>query len=184
LATRYQSSAKAHVYRIGLILTVLLLTGVLAREVFLPAEFGADGYYRPGAAVEEAARQVRNLASESCFECHPLIRKLHVASTHKTISCEVCHGAFATHVSDSLVVGIMPTARGPEIRPLCLRCHQRLTRALHPETIKFVALPEHLDQKKVRSEHICNQCHHVHAPMKWVWEAREMMGLPKDKEET
>ncbi len=82
------------------------------------------------------------------------------------------------------MVGIMPVSRGAEIPPLCLRCHQKLTRALHPETIKFVNLPDHLDAKKVRREHLCDQCHHVHAPMKWVWEAREMMGLPKNKEET
>lgn len=184
MAKQYQSSPNVHVIRIALILAGVVLVGVLLRPLFLPAEFGEQGYYRAGAVTDEANRESRNLDSESCFECHPLIRKLHVASLHKTISCEVCHGAFASHVRDSVLVGIMPVARGPEIRPLCLRCHQKLTRALHPETIKFVNLPEHLDQKKVRTEHICNQCHHVHAPMKWVWEAREMMGLPKNKEET
>ena len=183
MASDYTSSATVHVTRILLTLAGLVIAGILVRQVFLPDEFGEHGYYRPGAVEEEASREARNMTTESCLECHPLIRKLHVDGTHKTVSCEICHGAFADHVKGDLVIGKMPVVRGGEIRPLCLRCHKKVMRASYPETIKFVALPEHMDKRKVRTEHICNQCHHVHAPLKWVHEAREMVGLPLTEED-
>ncbi len=183
MAKGYSSSSRAHVIRIILTLIILVVTGILVRQIFLPDEFGANGYYRPGALEEEANREARNMAAESCLECHPLIRKLHVAGIHKTISCEACHGAFADHVKDNLVVGLMPVARGQGIRPLCLRCHNKVVRAAPPDSIKVVDIPEHMDKRKVRTDHICNQCHHVHAPLKWVHEAREMMGLAKREED-
>lgn len=184
MATQYSSSSRVHLVRICLVLLGLVVTGILTRQLFLPDRFGADGHYRPGAVVEEAGRLARNMTTDSCLECHPLIRKLHTAGTHKTISCEVCHGAYADHVKDDLLVGVMPVVRGDDIRPLCLRCHQKVMRASHPAAIKVVDLPEHLDQKKVRPVHICDQCHHVHAPLKWVLEAREMMGLPPKEGDT
>ncbi len=183
LPQEYTSSANAHVVRIVLTLIGLVIVGVLVRQAFLPDGFGQYGYYRAGATTEEAHREVRNRTTDSCLECHPLMQKLHLAGIHKTVSCEICHAASADHVRGDMVIGIMPVLRGAEIRPLCLRCHQKLTRAAHPEAIKVVDLPEHLEQKKVRTEHHCDQCHHVHAPLKWVHEAREMMGLPPNKED-
>ena len=120
--------------------------------------------------------------SESCFECHPLIRKLHEAGIHKDVSCETCHGPFADHVRDDAVYAEMPVIRGENIRPMCLKCHNKIIQARPPESIKMVAMPGHLDEKNVRPHHICDQCHHVHSPLKWVHEAREMMGLPLEKE--
>ncbi len=168
--------------RIILTLAGVMVLGLSLRPLFLPPEFGEHGYYRPGAVSDEANRQARNMTTESCLECHPLIRKIHVAGVHKDISCEFCHGAYADHIKRDTVVGIMPVVRGENIRTLCLRCHNKIVQARPPEMIKLVGYPEHQTDKKVRREHVCNECHHVHAPMKWVHEAREMMGLPKDQE--
>jgi hypothetical protein len=184
LHREFESSPKAHIVRIALTLVGIVVVGVLLRPVLLPADFGKYGHYRPGAVDDEASRLARNLSSESCFDCHPLIRKLHVNGTHKDISCEVCHGAFGDHVKDDAVYAAMPVVRGQEIRPMCLRCHTKVVQAMPPKDLKLVALPTHLEEKKVRTIHVCNQCHHVHAPLKWVHEAREMMGLPKDRGET
>lgn len=180
----FKSSPKAHIIRIGLTLAGLMILGTILRSVFLPDEFGKYGHYRPGAMEDEANREARNMANESCFDCHPLIRKLHVAGVHKDILCEVCHGAFASHVQSDAVIATMPVIRGEEIRPLCLRCHNEVIQAHVPESLKMVALPKHLEDRKVRTHHVCNQCHHVHAPLKWVHEAREMMGLKKDRGES
>jgi hypothetical protein len=180
----FKSSPQAHVVRIVLTLACLVLVGSLLRQAFLPDEFGKHGHYRPGAVTEEAHRQARILTNESCFDCHPYIKKIHVDGVHKTVLCEVCHGAYADHVKDDVVYATMPTVRGEDIKPLCVRCHNKIVQAMPPESIKLVAFPEHLEQKKVRTHHICNQCHHVHAPLKWVHEAREMMGLPLKREES
>ena len=182
MQTGYKAPQWAHVVRIVLTLVVLLVAGGFLRRAFLPDEFGRDGFFRPGAVEEEAAREVRYRASESCFECHPLMEKLHVAGIHKTVDCEVCHGPFADHVLDDAVYAAMPVVRGEEIKPMCLRCHNKIIQALPPESIKLVTMPSHLEDRKVRTDHVCNQCHHVHAPLKWVLEAREMVGLPLEKE--
>ena len=179
----FRSSPRAHVIRIVLTLAGMMILGAILKPLFLPEEFGKHGHYRPGAVEDEANREARNMNSESCFECHPLIRKLHTESAHKTVSCEVCHGAYADHVKDDLVVATMPVVRGEEIRPLCTRCHNKVIQARPPESIKLVAFPDHLKERKVRVDHICNQCHHVHSPLKWVHEAREMVGLPIERGE-
>ena len=35
----------------------------------------------------------------------------------------------------------------------------------------------HLTDQKVKSTHDCNQCHHVHAPLKYIIRARQITGL-------
>ena len=179
----YKSSHSVHVVRILLTLVGALIVAVLLRPLVLPNEFGEHGHYRPGAVEDEKNRPARNMTNESCYACHKNIRKIHKKGVHESVSCEVCHGAYADHVQDGLVIGEMPVVRGDDIKPLCLRCHNEIIRARPPESIKMISLPEHLEQKKVRTDHICNQCHHVHAPMKWVHEAREMAGLPAKEEE-
>jgi len=122
------------------------------------------------------------MTNESCLECHPLIRRIHLKGVHKDVSCEMCHSAYADHVKNNEVYAPMPVVRGEDIKDLCLRCHNKVIRARPPESIKMVAMPDHLEEKKVRTDHICNQCHHVHAPLKWVLEAREMAGLAEEEE--
>ena len=182
MQSEFKSSPKVHVVRIVLTLVGVMIAGTVARQVLLPDEFGKYGHYRPGAEADEANRQARIMTSESCFDCHPLIKKIHVDGVHKTVLCEVCHGAYADHVKDDVVFAAMPVVRGEDIKPLCVKCHNKIIQAMPPESIKLVAFPEHLEEKKVRTHHICNQCHHVHAPLKWVHEAREMMGLPLERE--
>ena len=180
----FRSSPRAHVIRIVLTLAGLMIVGGFFRQALLPDEFGKYGHYRPGAVQDEANRAARIMTSASCFDCHPLIKKIHLEGVHKTVMCEVCHGAYADHVKDDVVFATMRVVRDEEIKPLCIRCHNKIVQAMPPESIKLVALPTHLEEKKVRTHHICNQCHHVHAPLKWVHEAREMMGLPLERGES
>lgn len=183
MRSEFKSSSTTHVVRIALILAGAVAVGVFVRPHLLPEDFGKYGHYRPGALEDEANRTAKFMTAESCLECHSLIRQLHVDSTHKTVSCEICHGAHASHVKDDQVVAAMRVVRGEDIRPLCIRCHNKLIQAREPKSIKLVALPDHLEKRKVQTDHICNQCHHVHAPLKWVHEARQAMGLPLDPEE-
>jgi len=177
-----KASSTTHVIRIVLTLVCVAVCLAVLRPFLLPDEFGKFGHYRPGAVEDEAARVARHMNSESCFECHPLMKKLHVDGVHKTVSCEICHGAYADHIENDAVVASMPVIRGEDIKPLCIRCHNKIIQARPPEAVKMVAMPEHLEELKVRTHHGCDQCHHVHAPMKWVHEARTMMGLPLEKE--
>lgn len=179
---KYLSPPRAHIVRIVTVLIGALAAGLIVRAFFLPESFGIYGHYRPAAVEEEMARPLRHMTNESCLACHPFIKKIHLDGVHKTVSCEFCHGPYADHVTDNKKTGTLPVKRGEEIKELCLRCHNKIIRARPKESIKMVAMPEHLEKKKVRTDHVCNQCHHVHSPLKWVLEAREMMGLVKKEE--
>jgi len=80
-------------------------------------------------------------------------------------------------VKDGKVFAKMPVKQGEEIRTLCLRCHNKIIRARPKESIKMIEMPNHLEEKKVRPDHVCDQCHHVHAPLYYVNMAKKMMGI-------
>ena len=178
----YKSKYNAHLIKVFLVLIVLGVGVIAAQALFIPSDFGKYGHYRTGAVEDEINRLVRNQTNESCLKCHPYIKKIHLSGVHKTVSCEFCHGPNADHAVDEKKIADMPVKRGEDIKALCLRCHNKIIRARPEESIKMISMPLHLEEKKVQTTHICNQCHHVHAPMKWVIEAKRAHGLIKEKE--
>ncbi len=178
----YQSQHYVHVIKILVVFIILGIGGAGAQALLVPKDFGEHGHYRTGAIEDEMNLLVRNQTNDSCMSCHPFIKKVHLKGVHKTVSCEFCHGPNGDHVADGKKIAEMPVKRGEEIKHLCLRCHNKIIRARPEESIKMVAMPQHLEEKRVRTTHICNQCHHVHAPMKWVIEAQKAHGLYKEEE--
>lgn len=137
--------------------------------------FGADD---PNSKFWAAAGP-RQLANESCRSCHPVILTLHAQGEHRTLSCEDCHGSLSDHVKDDVVIGESQVIRGEGIQPLCMTCHDRDNRSRTREPARTVLFPGHLRDLRVREVNRCEDCHHVHDPMKWVHEARDMVGLPE-----
>lgn len=176
-----KSSYYAHLIKVILVLILLGIGVVGAQALFVPKDFGKYGHYRASAVEDEMNRPVRNQTNDSCLECHPHIKKIHLGGVHKTVSCEFCHGPNADHAKDGKKIAEMPVKRGEDIKTLCLRCHNKIIRARPEESIKMVAMPLHLEEKKVQVTHVCDQCHHVHDPMKWVIEAKKMHGLIKEE---
>ncbi|AGF78829.1 hypothetical protein UWK_02289 [Desulfocapsa sulfexigens DSM 10523] len=179
---KYKSSDYAHVLRLAVILVGAVALGLLVRGMFLPDTMGQYGHYRGSDLVDQRNVEIRSHTNESCYECHRPIRLIHKAGVHKTVSCEFCHGPYADHVKDDKYVAKMPVTRGMEIKTLCLRCHNKIIRARPEESIKVVAMPQHLEEKKVNVEHNCNQCHMVHDPLLWIKAAYEMMGMEMKEE--
>ena len=178
----YKSRYNTHLIKVILVLIVMVVGVVAAQALFIPKDFGEYGHYRTSAIEDEMNRVVRNQTNESCLKCHPFIKKIHLSGVHKTVSCEFCHGPNADHAVDEKKIADMPVKRGEDIKALCLRCHNKIIRARPEESIKMIAMPQHLEEKRVQTNHICNQCHHVHDPMKWVIEAKKAHGLIKEKE--
>ncbi len=176
----YKSKPYSHVVRILLILITVGVVGVAVRAMVLPKSFGEYGHYRGTAIQDEMNRPIRNGTNASCLVCHPYIREMHMEGVHKTVSCEFCHGPVADHVKDGKVIARLPKKQGKEIKRLCLRCHNQIIRARPKESIKMISMPQHLEQKHVRVDHNCNQCHNVHAPLMWVKEARAIVGVGED----
>jgi len=40
-----------------------------------------------------------------------------------------------------------------------------------------VVMPERLESQQVKITHLCNQCHNVHAPLKYINRAKEIVGM-------
>ena len=176
-----ESSHNAHVKRLLLFFAIVAVLGLVVKMIATPRSFGKYGHYRGDAVRDEKNREIRHMTNESCLSCHPHIREMHLQGIHKTVSCEFCHGPYADHVRDGQIIGVLPVKRGEDIKHLCLRCHNKIIRARPKEYIKMVAMPQHLEEKHVRTDHVCDQCHNVHAPMMYVNAAREMMGLKKEE---
>ncbi len=174
----YKSSYYAHVLRIVVIFIIAGGLAIFVGGMFRPETLGQYGHYRGSDIEDQRNVEVRNSTNDACFECHRPIRTVHKAGVHKTVSCEFCHGPYADHVKDGKLIGKLPVKRGMEIKDLCLRCHNQVIQARPQTSIKVVAMPQHLEEKKVQLDHNCDQCHMVHDPLLWVRQAREMMGLP------
>lgn len=173
----YKSGSYTHILWVVFVLAVIVAAGVGVRAMVVPDSFGKYGHYRATAIDDEINRPIRNRTNDSCLACHPFIRDIHLGGIHNTVSCEFCHGAYGDHVVEKKVVGKLPVPQGAEITTLCLRCHNQIIRARPKESIKMVTMPAHLEQKKVRLDHSCDQCHNVHAPLMWVKQARLMSGF-------
>ena len=172
-----KSTYKSHVIRIALGLLLFAVVGGVGKYLLTPESFGKYGHYRADSIEEEANRDIRHWTNASCFSCHEYEADIHLKGRHKTISCEFCHGTYADHIKDGKKVGTLPVKRGEEIRVLCLRCHNKAIQARPEEVIKTVVMPEHLESQKVKVTHLCNQCHNVHAPLKYINRAKEIVGM-------
>lgn len=172
-----QSTYNSHVKRIVLGLAVFAVIGLLGKMLLTPTSFGKYGHYRADTIEEEAQVEIRHWTNASCLVCHEHEANMHLKGLHKTISCEFCHGPYADHIQDGKKVATLPVKKGEEIRVLCLRCHNRAIQARPEEVIKTVVMPEHLESQKVKVTHLCNQCHQVHAPLKYINRAKKLVGM-------
>ena len=164
-----------------LILTGVIIIGAVGGGLWLkgyliPPSFGIYGEYRADAIDIEAQLPIRHGTNAACAQCHRWEGKALAKGLHKSVSCEFCHGILADHIAHGKKTGILPVKKGGDMVTLCLRCHNTEIRARDEAVIKTVALPDHLTEQKVKPDHVCNQCHYVHAPMKYIHRARKIAG--------
>jgi hypothetical protein len=169
-------------YKIRLIIVCLGIfamagIGFLFKNLLVPDSFGVYGPFRADAINEAIQVPIRHGTNESCFLCHSFEAKIHKAGLHSTISCEFCHGTYADHVDKGKKIKTLPVKTGKQITTLCLRCHNTEIKARSEKVIKTVAMPDHLRDQQVKLTHDCNQCHHVHAPLKYINRAKQITGL-------
>ena len=177
MQTESRSKYNSHLIKLVIAMIVFGVAALIARKVFTPESMGQYGHYR-GADIEDQKNiAIRLQTNESCFQCHKPIRRIHKAGVHNTVSCEVCHGPYGDHVENGRKIGTLPVKRGQDIIPLCLRCHNQIIQARPRESIKMVGMPQHLQEKNVRIDHSCAQCHMVHDPLLWINQAKEMIGI-------
>jgi hypothetical protein len=146
-----------HIFRVLFALVVLIAGFIVFRTYMVPNSYGFYGPYRFDNVAEQAARAPRHGGPESCQKCHPKEYGKRLAGVHKTVSCEVCHGAVAKHADKDKRIAPMPMEKTYR---LCARCHAKLDS--RPKEFPQVKLEEHVTDKLEGG--VCLDCHDPHDP--------------------
>lgn len=105
--------------RLAAIFALIVVAFVAARTLLVPETFGVEGPYRAAAVDAVVAREIKYAGHEVCATCHRGIDERRLASNHRGVVCEVCHGPAADHVKAPL--DTKPPA--PRERGFCPLCH-------------------------------------------------------------
>ena len=138
---------------LGILFILGIAALIAARQVLVPKTFGEYGHYR-AAAVDEIANLPESYAGITvCADCHDdKVEELH-GGRHRTLSCEVCHGAALAHAEDP--GEMMPTI--PRGRDFCPVCHGY--NPARPSGFPQIVTSLHNPGKP------CMECHYPHQPV-------------------
>jgi len=140
-----------HVIRVAALFVFGFLAFVIARRVFVPADFGVYGFYRAGALDDARARPVSYAGRDTCAVCHGEVVESQKGSRHANLGCEACHGPLAKHAGGEF--DPKPTILKPDA--LCLTCHVKMAG-------KYATFPQ-IDPGGHYGE-TCTVCHQPHHP--------------------
>lgn len=149
--SRFSASFRASV------LVILLVIGfIVAKQLAKPKSFGEFGFYR-GDNVAEWIAMDQNYAPPgniSCLKCHDKIGQLTALAEHGQLDCQACHGPLMAHL-------LKPADSHPKVAgnaEVCGTCHKEIL-GRTKEQIATVNVSEHsggLD---------CVRCHDPHQPL-------------------
>lgn len=144
-----------HLLRVVAVFAVVIAVFLVARAYLTPKSYGKLGRYRAASVDEEKARPIRYAGQKECASCHRGQVREKAGSSHRTVSCESCHGAAYAHAQ-------VPSGEKPkrpaekEMRAFCAVCHaQDISK---PRGFKQVSIYEH------NPGVACTQCHPPHKP--------------------
>lgn len=133
---------------------------LLLRHFMVPDDFGVHGrnftygFHRFSNIAEWREVPVKYRGMTDCMECHEEKASEAIASRHRDIQCENCHGPALTHPDTPAA---LPIDRS---RELCLRCHAQLQ---FPATSQRGRL-KGVEPAAHYPEALCSECHNPHKP--------------------
>ena len=139
-----------HVSRLLLLLAAFFSTALVAKWYFTADSFFEYGHYRGKSVAEIASQEPVYRTPSYCQACHGERHAQWSANNHKTVSCEVCHGAARDHPAK----GRLPIPA--DARKLCTLCHEKM--AERPRIQPQIDLAQHSFGQQ------CTVCHNPHAP--------------------
>jgi hypothetical protein len=141
-----------HVIRVAAVFLAGFLLFLVVRARFIPAGFGAEGFYRMGARVEAMSKPLAYGGEAECISCHNEQDDVRKAGRHAKVKCEACHGPSWKHTQEATDVHTPKI----DLPALCLRCHTRT--AGKPALIPQVVAASHYPGRA------CESCHQPHKP--------------------
>lgn len=139
-----------HISRLLMVMVGFAAAALIVRWLVVDASFYRYGHFRADSVPEIAARKVAWQGGGYCRDCHSERHAQWSANNHKTVNCEICHGAAQDHPEK----GKLPIPA--DTRQLCSLCHARM--AERPRTQPQIELAEHGAGQQ------CVVCHNPHAP--------------------
>jgi cytochrome c553 len=140
-----------HIVRLLVVMVVAAAVALAARWFFIADSFYQYGHYRGDSVGELAAQELVYQTPSYCLSCHTERHAQWSANNHKTVTCEVCHGAARGHPQQ---VAKLPIPA--DTRKLCTLCHLKM--AERPRIQPQVDLAQHSGGQQ------CIVCHNPHAP--------------------
>jgi cytochrome c553 len=139
-----------HIVRLVFLIVVLLIAAAVAKPYLTVDSFYRFGHYRANAVPEAAAQEPVYQTPSYCQGCHAARHAQWSAGNHKTVICEVCHGAAQGHPQN----GKLPIPS--DTTKLCTLCHEAMSG--RPRTQPQIEVAQHSSGQQ------CTACHNPHAP--------------------
>jgi predicted CXXCH cytochrome family protein len=140
-----------HIFRLICLLLGVLVVALLAPRFLTVDSFYRFGHYRANAVPEIAAQEPAYKTARYCLSCHAPRVAQWSANSHKSVTCEVCHGAAQGHPQN----GKLPIPK--DTVKLCTLCHEEMPG--RPQTQPQIVLAKH---DPVGQQ--CTSCHNPHSP--------------------
>lgn len=143
-----------HLIRAGALLLLVLVFAFVGLRVIPAPAFLAEFGFHPKNTEENreawASLPIQYVSSSICVDCHQGEYALRGKGSHRTISCETCHGPAREHIATG-APEVLDTSRG-----LCGLCHARLVS--RPSNFPQVNMAE------MGGDEECITCHDPHEP--------------------
>ncbi len=159
-----------HIRNLLLLLGGFLLVAYLAKIYLTDPSYYKYGYYRADAVPEIASGEPLYKGAGYWLECHPERQADWPTGNHKTVACQVCHGATVQCAED----GAMP--KPADTIRLCTTCH--LEMPARPARQPQIVLGDHPFPGEETPR--CTTCHDPHSPENWVAGAIDTSADPQE----
>ncbi|MBI2316680.1 MAG: c-type cytochrome [Betaproteobacteria bacterium] len=139
-----------HIVRLLGLIAVVLVVSLLAIQFMTAESFYRFGPYRADNVTEIASLETVYQTPAYCKDCHSERHAQWSANSHKSVTCETCHGPAKGHPEKGKLPIPSDTAK------LCTLCHEAMPG--RPSTQPQIQVAQHANGQS------CNTCHNPHAP--------------------
>ena len=139
-----------HIVRLLLLIAAGVIVTLIAIPLLTVKSFYQFGHYRGDSVPEIAALAPAYQTAGYCKDCHGERHAQWSASNHKSVTCEICHGAAQGHPEKGKLPIPSDTVK------LCTLCHEAMTG--RPRTQPQIQVAQHSAGQK------CTACHNPHSP--------------------
>ena len=141
-----------HIVRLISLILGFLVLAAIAVPLLTVDSFYRFGHYRANSVPEIAAQEPVYQTARYCLDCHTPRVAQWSANSHKTVTCEICHGAAQGHPAK----GKLPIPK--DAVKTCTLCHEAMPG--RPASQPQIEVAKH----NTSAGQQCTACHNPHTP--------------------